>query len=140
MIFSTCVGHLGWHELEHIKNEWWQTKFPRFTFKFWDCKEKFADPGYPQLRLRLFARFAVISTFCCMSKFLRQKANSKNKNCFREVTLYLMDSPWKIFWYKKNSKFSTFYFLNLSPACWSFEPRGGQGKKRDDQNFFAGVF
>ena len=67
-----------------------------------------------------YGRFSEILTFCCMTKFLRQKTHSKNKNCYKEVTLYLMDSPWKIFWEKKKLKISTFYLLNLSPALLIF--------------------
>ena len=67
-----------------------------------------------------YGRFSEILTFCCMSQFQRQETHTRNKNCCNEVALYPMDLTWKIFWAKKNLKFSTFYFLNLSPALLIF--------------------
>ena len=67
-----------------------------------------------------YGRFSEILTFCCMSQLQRQETHTRNENCCNEVALYPMDLPWKIFWAKKNWKFPTFYFLNLSPALLIF--------------------
>ena len=78
-----------------------------------------------------YGHFSVTLTFCCMSKFLRQKTHSKNKNCYKEVTLYLMDSHWKIFWEKK--KIKNFNLLFTKPKSgladlWSLmEDKGRSG-------------
>ena len=40
-----------------------------------------------------YGRFSAILTFCCLSQFQRQETHPKNKNCYKEVTLYPMDLP-----------------------------------------------
>ena len=59
-------------------------------------------------------------TFMKPVSFSNANSSFKNKNCYNKVTLYPMDLTWKIFFCSKKSKFSTFHFLNLSPAVPNF--------------------
>jgi len=95
------------------KNSRLQNPLIHFLWKMWrhikpKLEEKLQQKTFAPCRIvsvmTWYGRFSEILTFCCMTKFLRQKTHSKNKNCYKEVTLYLMDSPWKIFWEKKKIK------------------------------------
>ena len=71
-------------------------------------------------RYRLFGLFLDFLTFLLYVSFSIANSSFKNKNWYNKVTSYPMDLTWKIFFCSKESNFSTFHFLNLSPVVPNF--------------------
>ena len=71
-------------------------------------------------RYRLIGLFFKFLTFVLHVWFSNAYSSFINKSWYDKVTLYPMDLTWKIVFWSKKSKISTFHFLNLSPAVPNF--------------------